>query len=276
MAINIRQHITLENTEEVWGMKEMPEHSRFDFYKAFLQDLNCPPVLITAVSDSPIESGLGSSASAAVALIAAIYKLQGKEVDKLEIAQKAYDIEVNKLKMFGGFQDQLHASFGGINVFEFGQKLTMTKLNDSFINRILPSMMLFYLGKNRKSPTIQEGFKNLTQGQIETLDEIKKLTIEGIIAVGEGDIVITGRLLDISWDLKKRSNKGVSNTEIDKVYAKAQKLGAFGGKIMGAGGGGHVLFIVDPTKKEKFKEQIGLKWTDFSPDWNGVDVRILG
>jgi D-glycero-alpha-D-manno-heptose-7-phosphate kinase len=221
---------------------------------------------------------MGSSASLAVALLGAIKRIKGEGMDRLKIAEEAYDIEVNKLKMFGGLQDQVHASYGGVNIIEFGKETKVNQLSPSFIEFLLPYMVLFYTGQNRKSGKIQEGFKKLTRDQIKSLNNIKALTIDAITAIRDKDVALIGELLDLAWQLKKRSNKGVSNDRIDRIYDLALKNGAIGGKVLGAGGGGHILFICPPDKQPNLKEVMAkmcCKWVDFSIDYNGLETRIL-
>jgi len=271
MAINIRQHIQIKE-----GLKdELLEKDNLNFFNIFKRELNLEDkYVIKHQFDVVTESGLGSSASLACALVASVYRLQGKSIDRLEIAQKAYDIEVNKIKMFGGLQDQLHASFGGANIFSFKNKGRLFLNVTEKVEKLIPYMLLFYTGKNRSSSKIQEGFKELSKEQIEQLNYIKYSVFEGMNLIERLDFNGFGKLLNKTWEYKKKSNKGVSNTEIDQIYDRGLKLGAWGGKLCGSGGGGHMLFIVDPNKQEQFKKQIGLKWIDFSMDKNGLEMRV--
>lgn len=287
MAINLRQKCTLYSDEDIF--KKRPPANSFplganpDFYYTIFKEF---PTIdgghstkIACEFDGLIESGIGSSASAAVCLIGAISKRLNLNMSPAEIAEKAWDIEVNKLGLFGGKQDQYTAALGGVNFMEFSRYgVKVTPLAKGFIEPLLPSLVLFYTGKNRKSATIQEGFKKLSSEQIQTLNQIKQLTIKAIDPIGKGDIEEVGHLLDRSWRLKKRSNKGVTEPWIDKLYEKAKKHGSLGGKIMGAGGGGFLFFVIKPNKKEEFIKEMtvnGLEHWDFSPCWTGLDVRIL-
>ena len=115
----------------------------------------------------------------------------------------------------------------------------------------------------------------MTEDQIRYLDDIKELVPETIKVIQKGDIKELGALLNVSWEYKKRSNKGVSNKEVDNLMDKAKKLGALGGKICGAGENGYCFFLVDPLRQEQFKKDIGIKWVDFSIDWSGLSVRRI-
>ena len=139
-------------------------------------------------------------------------------------------------------------------------------------------MLLFYTGKNRKSGKIQEGFKNPSEEQIQTLLKIKEITYDGIKAMASKDIKKVGELLECMWELKKKSNKGVTNPDIDNIYEKAKNNGALGFKLSGAGGGGHFVVICKPEDQErliKSMNEIGVKNIHFSIDYNGLDVRKI-
>ena len=230
-------------------------------------------------SDLPLESGMGASAATAVATVGALNRSNNLGMDTGQIAEKAWDIEVNKIGLFGGRQDQYAAAFGGVNIFEFTKdKIDITPLGKNFIDQIYPSFVLLYAGKNRENPKIQEGFKELTKEQVERLNEIKNITLKAIEPLTKGDIEKVGHLLDRSWRLKQRANKGVSAPWLNKLYERGKVAGALGGKVCGAGGGGFMFFIVKPNKKEEFikkMEKEGVEWWDFCPDWNGLEVKVL-
>jgi D-glycero-alpha-D-manno-heptose-7-phosphate kinase len=228
--------------------------------------------------DGPIESGLGSSASLAVALIGASNKLKGIKMTNEQIAELAWNIEVNELGLFGGKQDQYAAVYGGINVMEFGDKVKVAQLSPSFVDPLLPYLTLFYTGKNRRSGKIQEAFKELSKPQLNALDGIKQLTYDGVNAIANKDVYSVGKLLDYAWQLKKKSNAGTTNEKIDAIYQTALKNGAIGGKILGAGGGGHILFICPPDEQDQLKNELSkydCTWVDFSIDFNGLETRII-
>jgi D-glycero-alpha-D-manno-heptose-7-phosphate kinase len=284
MAINLRQNLTMYSGEELFeltGKSVFPYGANPDFYYQMLEEygINDGVHLTKLISkfDGLIESGIGSSASAAVALLGAINKRKNLGMSLNDIAEKAWELEVKKLSLYGGRQDQYASVYGGVNVMEFkkGGGVNVTPLAKGFVEPLFPSLALFYTGKNRKSATIQEGFKELDQDQIGALNRIKKITIEAIDPIAKGDFRVTGALLDEAWEWKKLSNKGVTNPEIDAIYTKAKELGAYGGKILGAGSGGFILFIVDPKERDQFIKKLGLEHWDFSVDFNGLEVRDI-
>lgn len=272
IAINIRQQLLFEDKK---GTSKLPPGATPDFYDTFLKEFDLENTTITSEFDGVIGGGMGSSASAAVAIVAAINKYKKLNFTLDDIVRKAWDIEVNKIGLFGGVQDQIAAAYGGISVIEIKDNFNVISLNRQVGEKIASSLVLFSTGIERKDPKMQEGFKELSTDQIAALNQIKKFAAESLDPLCQGDIETVGRLMDVSWQLKKESNKGVSTSEIDEIYDKGLKNGAYGGKALGAGGGGCMVFVVDPAKKQEFIEKMELKWIDFSMDFQGLDCRII-
>lgn len=266
MAINIRHKVITADKNKLLT-NDNPK-----FFREFITT----PVEHTF--DGAIESGLGSSASLAVALVALEAKLKNEKLTRSQMAEKAWEIEVNKLGLFGGKQDQYCASYGGVNLMEFEENgVNVTQLGPSFIEPLVPYLMLFNTGIKRIEPKIQENMKTLTLARKEALDKIKELTKDACVALSNKDIKMVGKLMDIGWELKKKSNN-VTTEKIDLIYKKAKKIGAYGGKANGSGGGGYMTFIVPPNKQEKMKSELeknGCKWVDFSVSWDGIDCRSI-
>ena len=294
LAINLRQHITIYTEKDVVkkSLNNIPPsgdinfmHKIFDEFNAskdnsrFVKMGNMHHVRFDSISDLPLESGMGASAAGAVATVGAIRKSLGLSMDKGEIAEQAWHIEVNKIGLFGGRQDQYASTYGGVNVFEFNKEsVNVTPLGTNFIDKIFPSLVLLYIGKNRVNPKIQEGLRTLKPEQIQRLNEIKQIAIKSMEPIGQGDIEKVGHLLDRSWRVKQRSNKGGSEPWINSLYEKEKKNGALGGKLCGAGGGGFMIYIVKPNHKEEFITKMnneGLTQWDFSICWNGLETKIL-
>jgi D-glycero-alpha-D-manno-heptose-7-phosphate kinase len=286
-AINLRAEVTIYTENDVFKISKnvIPHLGSLDFmHKTFTHFNigNFHHVRFRSTSEALLESGLGTSAASAVATVGAINKALNLGLDKTEIALKAWAIELNDIGLFGGKQDQIASSIGGVNVIEFtkgGTNIQLQPLTAKFITPLLPYIVLFYTGSNRKSAKIQEGLKHLSKYQIESLDRIKELAASGTKALASGDMELVGRLLNESWTMKKKSNKGVSSKKIDKIYNTAIDKGAWGGKIMGAGGGGHMFFICPPEKREELVttlEKIDeVEEVDFGICWNGLEVRRL-
>src|SRR3972149_394992 len=280
LAINLRQRIKLSapanSYKEILKIPSYPKGANPMFYQAFFDEFNAKDVLLDAEFDGEITGGIGSSASAAVALIGAISRYKNLNLTRDQIAERAWDIEINKLNLFGGKQDQYAAAYGGLNAMEFKDKVTVAPLNVSLIEPLLPYLMLFHT-PNRKSSKIQEGLRTITSSQKQALDYIKQSVVEGIEILQAKEMERFATLMKTTWEAKKVSNQ-VTNPDIDKLYDKALKSGAMAGKIMGTGGGGYLLLMVPPDKQFDFKKDFvtkDVKWIDFSPDWQGLETRII-
>lgn len=276
MAINLRQKFEYDNDVNFKDGTVTRVLGPDSFHEAFLGEKG---YRLIQECDAPLNSGLGSSAAAAVALLGVMNKERGIPLLRSVIAEKAWELENNGLKLFGGKQDQYAASYGGVNGMEFSSKgVGVEPLPKRFVEALEPHMMLFFVGHTRRNSKIQEGMKSLDGDQINALNNLKDLAVKGIQAIGYGEIEKAGELLDQSWMFKKKSNNGVTTTKIDKLYQLAKKKGVWGGKLCGSGGGGHVFFIAPVGKQEKIikaLEKQGAKHIDFSIDWNGLEVRKL-
>jgi len=272
LAINLRQEVMMHSLVDhnIFPAKADPK-----FYQKILDYFGINGVGLYCSFDGLIEAGLGSSASAAVAMVGAINRWQKRGMTLSDIAETAWELEVGRIGLFGGKQDQYAAAYGGFNVINFEDRVTVLPLTKEAIERLLPSMVLLYTGDLRRSANIQEGMRTLDAGQVDKLDRIKKIAVDAIDPINQGDIAKVGYLLDQAWLLKRQSNKGVSNTYIDDIYRKALEAGALGGKLLGSGGGGYMLFIVEPNTKQDFIAKMGLQHWDFSPCWQGLETRIL-
>lgn len=281
LAINLRQHLFLavDRTEDLSSINrnEIPYngdldfiHSVFETFKTGKKFGGFHEVRFRFDSDVLLKSGLGASAAAVVAIVGGMNRARNLGLTKEEIAERAYQIE--KEINFTGRQDAYAVTFGGFNAIGFTKdRIEVSPLNTQIVENLASSLILIHTGESR-TKKVQDGFKTISGDQIAQLNLIKKLAYESLKPLMEGDIEKVGQLLDASWQAKKRSNR-VTNPKIDKLYNDALNLGAFGGKVCGAGGGGYMIFIVDPTKRNKFIEQFD--YCDFSVDWNGLETRII-
>lgn len=284
LAINIRTSILLYSDDEIW---EKVNHSiPFEANPALLYEIldhfhltGTKHVRIESSFGGFISAGLGSSASFTVALIAAIAKYKGLVgLRREDIADLAYEIEVNELGWAGGKQDQFAAAMGGLNHFEFaGEKTTIATLQRKYAEQLASWMVLCYIGKRKESRKIQKGLETLTDTKRQALHNIKKMVPYVTACLMAEDYSELGTIIHESWELKKTTND-VSTPDIDQLYDYARKHGATGGKILGAGQGGYMVFIVSPEKRRYFVDKMlerGVEDVDFSPDYNGVEARIL-
>lgn len=230
-------------------------------------------------TDARLASGLGASAAAVVATIGAINREKNLGLTKAEIAEKAYQIE--NRSNFTGRQDAYAATFGGFNAIIFeDDTVEVQPLDRRMIENLLPSLVLIHTGTEREKP-IQTGLKELSTNQIQKLHEIKNIARQSLDMLDEGIWPMIGMLLEHSWEIKKESNANVTNSHIDTIYEAALKAGAYGGKLLGSGGGGYMLFVVPPQKRQDFSVTMGLhsdfkyEEVDFELDYNGLSTRIL-
>ena len=212
-------------------------------------------------ADIPARSGLGSSSSFTVGLLHALYALEGKMVTKMRLAIEAIHIEQKMIKENVGSQDQVAVAFGGLNKIGFSGnhniEVTPITISQKKLLKFQNHFMLFFTGFSRTASSIEaEKIKQVPNRKSE-LKEMHNMVEEAIhILTGEKDVLEFGRLLHESWKLKKTLSNNVSNSFIDHIYEIAMKNGAIGGKILGAGGGGFVLFFVKPEDRECLKEAL--------------------
>jgi D-glycero-alpha-D-manno-heptose-7-phosphate kinase len=207
------------------------------------------PVNVFIASEVPPGTGLGSSSATAVTLCNIFSTLAGQAMSQRQLAEAAYALETGRLEAPIGKQDQYAAAFGGLHVFEFhpDDSVTVTPLalKPADIRTLERRLMLFYTGATRQAREIlheQQAHSGARAGTtVEALHEIKALGWEIKQALEGGRLDDFGRLLDASWQRKKRLARNVTNAVIDAAYAAAQAEGALGGKITGAGGGGFLL-----------------------------------
>ena len=284
MAINLRQKVELFTEDDMWSTDAhitIPPDATTDLVYPILEEYGINGMhhsnLISSF-DGVIGAGLGSSASFAVCLIGALHRALNIPLERHTIANMAYEIEVERLNWYGGKQDQWAAAFGGFNLLEIDEEVKVTGLSRRWAENLLPFLLLVYIGGRREGRTIQEGLRVLTQEQIDTLTRVKEKTYAAIEYLKSYNIEGLGKILHDTWELKKQSNKQVSNFRVDQIYEVARKAGAWGGKIMGAGSQGYMFFLVDKNKHKNVIKALakeGIEEIDFSIDWNGLETRII-
>lgn len=215
-------------------------------------------------ADLPARTGLGSSSTFTVGLLNSLHALKGEIVSKEQLAKEAIYIEQEILKENVGCQDQIAASFGGFNLIEFNPdgnfRIEPLIIKKEKMEMLQKSLMLFFTGFSRTASEIASSLvTNIEKKEKEEeLRRMYQMVYEAIsILTSSDDIKEFGKLLHESWKLKRSLSDKISNPYIDEIYDTAYKLGALGGKILGAGGGGFILFFVEPHLQQKIKE--GLK-----------------
>lgn len=209
-------------------------------------------------ADLPARSGLGTSSSFAVGLLNACYALKGKFADKRKLADDAIYIERVLCNEAGGIQDQIAASFGGFNRIDFsadGYTVSPVIFSPERKKALNDRLMLFFTGFSRFSSDIAKNQVKATRDKTAELLEMKGLVDEvQKLLVSKADLNEFGRLLDYTWKLKRGITSNISNDDIDNLYRRAVDAGATGGKLLGAGGGGFLLFYVEPELQEQVRE----------------------
>jgi D-glycero-alpha-D-manno-heptose-7-phosphate kinase len=244
-------------------INELPIDGQLDLQKGVINRIfrsygipNTGFELITA-SDVPSGSGLGTSSTLVVAILGAFVEWMKLPLGKYDIAQLAYDIEREDLKMAGGKQDQYAATFGGVNFMEFlaDNKVVVNPLSlkKKWLNELELRMVLYYTKTSRESAKIIEvQADNVAQKKnkpIQAMHELKAQAFDMKTALLRGKLNEIGDILNKSWHHKKAMAEGISNEEIDTIYKKAIEAGATGGKMSGAGGGGFMIFFVPWDKQ---------------------------
>lgn len=226
-------------------------------YNRIIRDFAHKPLsfeLITSM-DVPSGSGLGTSSTLVVAMIAAFAEWLQLPLGEYDIAQLAYSIERQDLNMEGGRQDQFAAAFGGFNFMEFSPQdntiVNPLNLRTKFRNELAFSLILYYTETSRESAHIikrqQENIQKKESQSIEATHHLKEKAFEMKEVLLKGDFHNFGKLLHESWLHKKQMAQGISNSQIDEIYQLAMNAGALGGKISGAGGGGFMIFYAEST-----------------------------
>lgn len=211
-------------------------------------------------ADLPARTGLGTSSSFAVGMLNAFYALKGKYVDKRKLADDAIHLERELCNESGGIQDQIAVSFGGLNRIDFsgmGYNVTPVIISIDRKKALNENLMLFFTGFSRMSSEIADKQKKNTKNKLKELNEMKALVDDAEkVLTSKCDLNEFGRLLDYSWKLKRGITDEISTSAIDQIYEKALNAGAVGGKLLGAGGGGFLLFYVEKDKQPKVKEAL--------------------
>lgn len=210
---------------------------------------------ITYEADLPARTGLGTSSSFSVGLLNAFYALKGKTVGKRKLAEEAIYLERTLCKEAGGWQDQIAAAFGGFNRIDFAaDNFTVTPLKIPTIRKIAlcHNLLMFFTDTKRISSEIQKQTKREMKAHTSDYREMKNLLFEAqkVLLDNSADLDDFGRLLGETWKLKASAGSKISNETIDALYQKGIQAGALGGKLLGAGGGGFLLFYVRPDERE--------------------------
>lgn len=235
-------------------------------YNRVVKDFKIAPrsFKITTYNDAPAGSGLGTSSTMVVCILKCFVEWLGLPLGDYEISRLAYVIERKDLSLSGGKQDQYAAAFGGFNYMEFLQNdiviVNPLKIKRWIIDELEASMLLFFTGKSRSSAKIIEEQKsNTSQGvndAIEAMHKIKQSAVDMKLAILKGDIEGFADIIREGWENKKKMANHISNPMIEEAMRVAMAAGAKAGKVSGAGGGGFIMFVVEPTRKKEVEEAL--------------------
>ncbi len=240
-----------------------------------------PSIEISSFADIPAGTGLGSSGTFTVALLKALYTFKGLHHDAMSLAEKACDIEIHKLGSPIGKQDQYISAVGGLTRFHIAQDGRVTadplRMSEHDFTDLEEHLLLFFTGYSRSASDIlkeqNDATKQVDPAMIENLHFTKELGLEIGKALESGRIDEFGRLMNTHWEHKRKRSKSMSNERINEWYDLAMKNGALGGKLIGAGGGGFLMFLADDKRRlRKTMREAGLTDVPFKFDRLGTQV----
>lgn len=240
--------------------------------------LDMHEIRLSYEADLPARTGLGTSSSFAVGILNAFYALKGKYADKKRLADDAITLERTLCGESGGWQDQIAAAYGGFNRINFTadgydvQKIILSPQRKQALNE---NLALFFTGFTRFSSDIQKSTTAVIHDKTAELKEMLSLVDEAqrVLTEQSADVDDFGRLLDVTWRLKRATGGKISTGAIDELYEKGLRAGALGGKLLGAGGGGFLLFYVRPERRESlFRAMEGLLHVPFRFENDGTRV----
>ena len=262
-------------TETVKSYDEI-EHK---YFRQCLRDFGIMGVEISSMADIPSGTGLGSSSSFTVALLYLLYTYKGKYVSKYKLAKDACDVEIGKLGEPIGKQDQFAAAFGGLNFYEFKPNGFVSVepiiMNPESYKKLENNILMFYLGGTHSASAIlKEQRQNLKiDNKAKIQQQMCDLTRTLKDELQKNNVDAMGELLYENWMLKKSLASGITNPLIDETYEIAMGAGASGGKLLGAGGAGFMIFYVNDAKKASVRAALSnLREIDFEMDNSGASI----
>lgn len=248
-----------------------------------LLDIRTPQIEITTLADIPSGTGLGSSGSFTTALLKALYTHRRMHIHQESLAELACYIEIDKLGEPIGKQDQYIAATGGVTCFDFHKDGTVTasplKISMKTMRELEDNLLLFFTGFSRSAGSILSDQNNRSKvndsQMISNLHYVKELGFRSKLALEQGDTELFGNLMHEHWEHKKSRSGGISNPKIDEWYELAMINGAVGGKLVGAGGGGFLMFLAnDRDRLRKAMSTAGLEEVRFKFDFEGTKVML--
>ncbi len=285
MYISIHPYFTEGRTALKYSKTEIVdnlENIEHSIFKCVLNEKNIDSVEITSTADVPSGTGLGSSSSFTVGLLHTLYCYQGKYVSKTDIAAEACGVEIEKLGNPIGKQDQYAAACGGLNFISFNKDDSVTVepviMQQETKQRLQDNIVIFYTGITHDANKIlTEQKKNISEvDKTKNLIRMCDLAREMKKALERNELSDFGEILNEGWRKKKELASGIANPQIDEMYDRAIDLGASGGKLLGAGGGGFLLFYCKKDNQKKLIDGMGLKMFPVHFEQDGTSVVYIG
>ncbi len=285
LYVTVKRHGTLfdegfrlnySQTETVQRLDEVKNHIARECLRFLRVE---PPVYISTIADLPEFSGLGSSSSFAVGLLNALHAFRGERISAGQLAEEASHIEIAVLKRPVGKQDHYAAAFGGLNLFSFlpdgGVKVEAMQTADGTLERLFDNVLMLWTGIQRDAGTVlreQNDRLDATRGLLQEMrghaEQLQRLLRNGF------EPSAFGRIMDETWQLKRRLASTITTEQIDDWYERAKQAGAIGGKICGAGGGGFLLLIAPPERREAVLNTVQ-DMTEISIRYEAQGSRVL-
>lgn len=259
-----------------------PEEIKHSIFHRVLSDKNINGVEITSTADVPSGTGLGSSSAFTVGLLHSIYVYQGKYVAKDKIAAEACEVEINKLGNPIGKQDQYATACGGLNFITFNKDDSVNVepiiMNSDALDALQDNIVIYYTGlKHDANKILSEQKKNISQeSKVKNLLRMCELAKELKKTLENNDLRPFGEILDEGWHRKKELAGSITNQAINDMYDTAMQNGAVGGKLLGAGGGGFLLFYCEKYRQKQLDEAMRLKRFPVRFEHDGTSVVYIG
>lgn len=273
IRLNYSKSETVQRTEEVQN----------HIARECLQFLKIePPIYISTVGDLPASTGLGGSSSFAVGLLNALHAYRGERVSAGQLAEEASYIEIEVLKEPIGKQDQYAAAFGGLNLFCFkpggGVMVEPQRLDNGTLGGLFDHILTFWTGHQRDTSSVLTEQKANTMKKMDSLLKMRDhaYQLQTLLSNGHCDVQAFGQILDESWKLKRGLASTITNDQIDSLYRLARDMGAVGGKLCGAGGGGFLLFVVPRERHQAVRQALcTLREVPMGPEAHGSQILLV-
>jgi len=235
---------------------------------------------ITSIADVPAGTGVGSSSSFTVGLLNALYAYQGKHKSAEELAREACYLEIDVVGEPIGKQDQYIAAYGGLQHIQFNPDESVyvdpVICSKETLKKLEKSLLLFYTGTTREAMSILKEQKQNIDKKQEYLKKLKELSVEARDCLIKNNLDEFGKLLHKGWNYKKELSSGITNNEINEYYEKGIRAGAYGGKLLGAGGGGFLLFFCPEEAQARVRGALNLREMPFSFEPQGTKIIYVG